>query len=126
MVDLNIDQERRLKELREVYQYDKALAKQAGYSFESKAAELEVLAGLHLSRMLQTHIEEFMDTVGFQNLSHLVLMGAICNEALGKIAGHLDGEMGVDMVDKALAAVNEQRDRFRAVAREEVTLDVDE
>lgn len=122
-MDLTIDQERKLKELRVLYQYDKALAKQAGHVFDSKEAELEVLASLHLSRMLQSHVEDFMETIGFQNLSHLVLMGAVCNEALGKIAGHLDSEVGVDLVDEALEAVDEQRDKFRKIARAEVNND---
>lgn len=123
MMNLTIDQERKLKELRALYQYDKALAKQAGHTFESKEVELEVLASLHLSRMLQTHIEDFMETIGFQNLSHLVLMGVICNEALGKIAGHLDSEMSVDLVDEALKSVDEQRSKFRLAVRSDLNMD---
>ncbi len=113
MNEFDLNKERKLKELREIYKYDKALAKQAGHSFETKQAELEVLAGLHLSRQIQTHIEEFAGTVGFDSLPHLILMGVVCNEALGKIAGQLDGEIGSDLVDKALLMIDEQRAKFR-------------
>jgi predicted metalloprotease with PDZ domain len=123
MVDLNIDQERKLKELRDLYKYDKALAKQAGYTFESKQAELEVLAGLHLSRKIQTLVEEYVETVGLNDLTHLVLMGVVCNEALGKIAGYLDEEVGTEVVDQALHTVDQQRDKFRKIARAEVNND---
>ena len=125
MVDLNIDQERKLKELRDLYKYDKALAKQAGHAFESKEAELEVLASLHLSRRIQALVEEYVETVGLQNLTHLVLMGVVCNEALGKIAGYLDQEVGIETVDRALHTVDQQRDKFRIAARIEYDDDQD-
>lgn len=110
---IDLTKKRKLKELRALYQFDAAIARQAGHGFDSEQAELEVLASLHLSRCLQESIKDFIAAIDITHPTQLVMLGVVCNEPLGKIAGKLEEGMGSDRIDEVFQAVDEQRDKFR-------------
>lgn len=113
MNELTFEQMGRLLELRKEYGYDVAVAKRDGHSFRSLQEELDVLALLQLSRQIRDAVENFAQVVPIENLSQFVMLGTICNEAIGKIAKNLDQIHPKEQVDSALQAIDKNRNRFR-------------
>ena len=104
-----------LRKLREQYKQDIAEMKQLrpDLEFANDQEELETLASTHLSEQLGDLIEEYCESVGFENLAQLVQLGVVCNKPLALLASQLDLVYPDTEIDRALRTVDEMRESFR-------------